>query len=542
LYKPFQLSNEFLGSEETKMMNRKNSLIFTALAALSLLLNQCTTQPTPTAPPAQASAAAPTNAAAAPTAAPTTAPSAPTEVAAATAPAAGKRVLRVTFSWPDRIDPAVGNDYVGATSLVNLYDTLVFPNASGGVDPWLATSWDVSQDGLTYTFHLRQDVKFHDGTSLKAGDVVYSYNRLSTLGQGFAYLVTADVSNVTAPDDNTVVFTLNQPSALFLPSLVRLYVVNQALVQKNVKPSGPYGDNGDYATEWLQTHDAGSGPYMVEEFPLEQYLLMSKFTGWWGKFADNAPDEVRFIGTTEAVTVRTLLQSNQLEITDQWQTFEQYKAFESMPGIKVAALPSFSSFYYMVNNKQAPTDDEHCRKAMSYAFDYDQAVALEWPGTKQMVGPVPAVLAGHDPNVLVYHHDLNQAKAELAQCKYANDIANYPITVDWVSEVPDEEKYALLFQSNMADIGMNVKIVKVPWLSLVDNMSKLESAPTIATIYVSSDLPEAGLMLIPQAPLVPGSRMNGSRIPHSISRSMMPLPPSIRLNASPIITRFKRSL
>jgi peptide/nickel transport system substrate-binding protein len=475
------------------MMNKKNSIVFSVLAALSLLLTQCTSQPTPAAPPGEASAAAPTNAPAAPTTAPTTAPAAPATAAATES--AGKRVLRITFSWPDRIDPAVGNDYAGSTSLTNLYDTLVFPNASGGVDPWLATSWDVSQDGLTYTFHLRQDVKFHDGTPLKASDVVYSYNRLNTIGQGFAYLVTADVSNVTSPDDNTVVFTLKQPSALFLPSLVRLYVANEALVRKNAKPSGPYAENGDYATEWLQTHDAGSGPYMVEEFPLEQYLLMNKFTGWWGKFAPNAPDEVRFIGTTEAVTVRTLLQNNQLEITDQWQSFEQYKAFESMPGVKVAPLQSFTSFYYMVNNKIAPTDDEHCRKAMSYAFDYDQAVALEWPGTKQMVGPVPAMLAGHDPNVLVYHHDLDQAKAELAQCKYANDIANYPITVDWVSEVPDEEKYALLFQSNMADIGMNVKIVKVPWLSLVDNMSKLESAPTISTIYVSSDLPEAGLML-----------------------------------------------
>jgi peptide/nickel transport system substrate-binding protein len=132
---------------------------------------------------------------------------------------------------------------------------------------------------------------------------------------------------------------------------------------------------------------------------------------------------------------------------------------------------------------------------MSYAFDYDQAVKLEWPGTQQMVGPVPATLAGHDPNVLVYKRDLDKAKAELAQCKYAKDIANYPVTVDWVSEVPDEEKYALLFQSNMADIGVNVKVVKVPWLSLVEATSKLESSPSIATIYVSSDLPEAGLML-----------------------------------------------
>jgi peptide/nickel transport system substrate-binding protein len=163
--------------------------------------------------------------------------------------------------------------------------------------------------------------------------------------------------------------------------------------------------------------------------------------------------------------------------------------------VKIAALPSLTSFYYMVNTKKAPTDDVHCRKAMAYAFDYDAAVGLEWPGTKQMVGPVPASLAGHDANVLVYKRDLEKAKAELAQCKYANELDKNPIIVNWVSEVPDEEKFALLFQSNMADIGMKAEIVKVPWLSLVENTSKLETSPSIATIYVSSDLPEAGLML-----------------------------------------------
>ena len=87
----------------------------------------------------------------------------------------------------------MGNDYAGSTSLANLYDTLIFPNAKGGVDPWLAESWDVSRDGLTYTFHLRKEAKFHDGSPLKASDVVYSYNRLKTIGEGYAYLVTAGV-------------------------------------------------------------------------------------------------------------------------------------------------------------------------------------------------------------------------------------------------------------------------------------------------------------------------------------------------------------
>ena len=480
------------------MVSKKLVILAALLLVTTLFVTQCAPAAPAPAPTSQPPPAAPTSAPAAPTsapAAPTSAPAAPTTAPPTAAPAA-KSQLRITFSWPDRIDPAVGNDYAGSTSLANLYDSLVFPNAKGGVDPWLATSWDVSSDGMTYTFHLRQDAKFHDGTPLKASDVAFSYDRLKTMGQGYAYLVaTTNVDSVTAPDASTVVFKLKTASVLFLPSLVRLYVANQALVTKNTKSQGPYGKNGDYAAEWLQTHDAGSGPYTVEEFPLEQYLLMSKFTGWWGKFAPSAADEVRFIGTTEAVTVRTLLQNKQLEISDQWQTFEQYKAFEQMDGVKVAPLQSFSSFYYMINNKKAPTDDEHCRKAVSYAFDYNAAIGLEWPGTKQMVGPVPASLAGHDPNVLVYTHDLTKAKAELAQCKYASKIGDYPITVNWVSEVPDEEKYALLFQSNMADIGMNVKVVKVPWLSLVEATSKFSSSPSIATIYVSADLPEAGLML-----------------------------------------------
>jgi peptide/nickel transport system substrate-binding protein len=483
-------------------MRNKSFIVLIALVLASLLLTQCApvTQPAPasTQAPAATQAPAVTEAPAATQApaAETVAPAATEAPAAETAaPAAQKRVLRASFSWPDRIDPAVGNDYAGASSLVNLYDSLVFPNSKGGVDPWLAESWTVSEDGVTYTFKLRNDVKFHDGAALKASDVVFSYDRLKTIGEGFAYLVTADVDSVKADGDTNVVFTLKAPSALFLPSLVRLYVLSEATVKANTNAQGPYSENGDYGKEWLQTHDAGSGAYMVKEFPLEQYLLMEKNTNWWGKFNPNAPDEVRFIGTTEAVTIRTLMQNKELEISDQWQSFEAYQALQQMDGVKVGALQSMTSFYYMVNTKKPPTDDVHCRKAMSYAFDYDAAVALEWPGTLQMVGPVPAALAGHDPNVLVYKRDLDKAKAELAQCKYANDLENNPIIVNWVSEVPDEEKFALLFQSNMADIGMKANIVKVPWLSLVENTSKLETSPSIATIYVSSDLPEAGLML-----------------------------------------------
>lgn len=417
----------------------------------------------------------------------------PTEEAAP-APAEKARVLRITFAWPTFIDPAVGNDFSSSAALLNLYDTLVFPNAEGGVDPWLAESWETSEDGLTWTFHLRQGVKFHDGSELLASDVVYSLNRIKAIGEGFGYMF-ADVESATAVDDYTVQFKLAKPNGLFLPSLVRLYIANEDLVRANTKPEGPYGDEGDYGKDWLLTHDAGSGPYKVREFPLEEYLLMEKNEDWWGEFAENAPDEVRFIATTETATIRTLMADRELEITDQWQTVDALKALDEIDGVDVAALPTMTEFYYMINTRIPPTDDVHCRRAMAWAFDYDTAVSLEWPGTKQSKGPVPMSVGGHNPDVFVFHRDLDKAREELAQCKYADEIENYPVEVNWVSEVPDEEKFALLFQANMAEIGIPVKVVSTPWLSTVENTSKQETSPHIVTIYVSADLPEAGTML-----------------------------------------------
>ncbi|NOZ72101.1 MAG: hypothetical protein GXP38_09340 [Chloroflexi bacterium] len=168
---------------------------------------------------------------------------------------------------------------------------------------------------------------------------------------------------------------------------------------------------------------------------------------------------------------------------------------DEIEGISIAAIPTMTEFYFMMNTKIAPTDDVHCRRAISYAFDYDTAVGLEWPGTKQSQGPVPSTLAGHNPDVFVFSRDLDKAKEELAQCQYANELDQYPVEIHWISEVPDEEKFALLFQANMADIGIPVKVVSTPWLSVVENMSKLETSPHVVTIYVSADLPDAGVML-----------------------------------------------
>ncbi|NLF15537.1 MAG: ABC transporter substrate-binding protein, partial [Anaerolineaceae bacterium] len=457
---------------------KRLTMLSTALCMVLALLVACGPAETPE--PTQA-----------PETAPTAAPAGETA-----APAAKERLLRITFSWPLYADPAVGSDYASSTALANVYETLIFPNAEAGVDPWLAESWDISDDGLTYTFHLREGVKFHDGSELVASDVVYSYNRLKTIGEGYAYLVSG-VADIQAPDDYTVVFQLEEPSGLFVPSLVRLYILNEDQVRANTLAEGAYGEEGDFGKEWLLTHDAGSGPYTIIEFPLEEYCMLEKFEDWWAadKFHANAADRAKLIGTTEAATVRSMLSTGELEISDQWQTVEAYQALDAIDGVHIQSFVSMSSFYYMVHTRKPPTDDIHCRKAMAYAFDYEGAVALEWPGTPVMDGPVPAILGGHDPNVMTYTHDLDKAREELAQCQYADNLDDYPIEVHWISEVPHEEKFALLFQANMAELGMKVEVVQMPWLSVVQETAAEDTSPHIVTVYVSAALPEAGLMI-----------------------------------------------
>ncbi len=425
-----------------------------------------------------------------------TTPDATEEAPAATeASTPEKRVLRVTFSWPNYIDPAVGSDFSSTSSLCNLYDTLVFPNTEGGVDPHLAENWDTSADGLTWTFHLKKGVKFHNGSELTASDVAFSMNRLLEIGEGLAYVFLGTVESATTVDDYTVEFTLAEPSGLFLISLIRLYIVDEQQVMDNVVTPGPYGDNGDYGKEYLLTHDAGSGPYMVKEFPLEEYLLMEKYGDWFGTFAPNAPDEVRFIATTEAATVRTMMTRQELEITDQWQTIEALEALQGVEGVDVAAFPVLTEFYYMIHTRKPPTDDVHFRRAMAYAFDYVAAVGLEWEGTQQSRGPVPAITAGHNPDVFVFERDLDKAREELALSPYADQLDEYPVDVHWITEVPAEEKWALLFQANMAEVGINVDIVGTPWMSVVEETADQEASPHIVTIYVSADFPEAGSLL-----------------------------------------------
>ena len=163
-----------------------------------------------------------------------------------------RTVLRVAESTLGEADPQKPTDFPGAILMVNLYDYLVFPKPGGGLEPSLAKSWTISPDGLTYTFVLRDDVSFHDGTKFSAKDVVFTVKRMQTLKRGVAFLF-ASVKNVEAVDPTTVKFELSQPFSPFVAALARLAILNSDLVTKNFKPEGNFGENGDYGQAFLSS-------------------------------------------------------------------------------------------------------------------------------------------------------------------------------------------------------------------------------------------------------------------------------------------------
>ena len=407
---------------------------------------------------------------------------------------AGGKILRISQSAGAVIDPGTITDFSSSIAVVNMYDSLVYPDLDNNIVPSAAESWEVSDDGLVYTFKLKQGIKFHDGSDLTSSDVVFSANRLLAMGEGFAYLFTGYLASTEAVDDYTVKFTLSKPFAPFMSILPRLYILNEELVKANIA-DGSYGDMGDYGKVFLAEHDAGSGAYSLNTYKLQDRIIMDKYAGYFGEFAENAPDTVEIILNTETATIRTMMAGGELEISDQWQTNEAYAALDQIEGVNLGSFSNGQMFYLMLNTQKAPTDDVHVRRALGYLIDYNQVCNTLFPGYIQVHSNVPEGVLGFSGDAYTFEFNLDKAKEELAQSKYADQLDSISVEVAWIAEVPDEEKLALLIQATAQMIGLKVDVVKVPWATHVDNVAQIESTPNACTTFVSGDYSEAGALL-----------------------------------------------
>ncbi len=393
------------------------------------------------------------------------------------APAFAETVLRLDEVAVGELDPAKASDYADSILMFNVYDTLILPNQGGpGHSGHLAESW--TADGATYTFNLRDDVTFQSGNPMTAADVVYSLERMQALGAGLSYLfggVTAE-----AVDDSTVTFTLAEPYAPFVASLVRLPIVDMAHVKAN--------STSEWGEEFLSGNGAGSGAYTVTSHNPQDETVMAKWDGYFLGVPDAAPDTVRLRYGLEAATVRTLIAQGEHDIASQWLPPEVIKAL-SDDGAQLLTETGTGAFYFKMNTTKPPLDDVNCRLALSKAFDYATAIQMiaitdDVSAGSPSTGAIPVGMFGANGPEAIQTQDLEAAKASLEACKY--DAADIDVEISWIAEVPLEERFALLMQSNFTQLGIKSHITKMPWALFSEQVSQPENTPNISQIFVNA--------------------------------------------------------
>jgi peptide/nickel transport system substrate-binding protein len=396
-------------------------------------------------------------------------------------------VLRLDESPIGELDPAKALDTADSILMFNVYDTLLIPEAgSTQFKPLLATKWETS-DSIHYTFDLRDDVKFHSGNMLTAEDVVYSFNRMMALGQGFSYLY-GNVESVEVVDSDTVSFTLKQPYSPFLSSLVHLPIVDKKLVMQHLADGE--GANKDWGQAYLNLNDAGSGAYTVSSHNPQSETVMEKNPDYFLDIPAKSPDTVRMRYGLEPSTVRTLMKQGKHDISSQWLPPEVLKSLAN-EGMQLLSQHGSSEFYIKFNTAKAPFDDVECRLAVANAFDYASGIKMvqvtsDVSQGSEATGALPKGMLGALPatDAFTYKQDLAAAKEHLAKCQYSPDEMN--IELSWIAEVPLEKRFALLMQANLAQIGLKATIRKVPWAMFTELVTKPETTPSISQVFISS--------------------------------------------------------
>lgn len=409
----------------------------------------------------------------------------------------GTDFVYVTAQTPSSIDPMKASDEFEAILTHNVYDPLAYYDQSSPPEliPWVAEDWSVNDDNKTYTLNIRDNIIFHSGNKLTAEDVVYSFRRMMNMQQGFSYMWADLVNpqNVTAPDDTTVEVTLNNAFSPFQATLPYMFVVDKKEVEANAKSSGDYGEHGDYGTAWLENNVAGSGPYKLENRERKTNIRLAKTENWWGDFADgNTYEKVDLSMIQEASTMVGKMEEGDADMAEQWLPLESYNRLAGNQDINVSTKATFSPMYVFMHNQRAPFDDINVRKAMVHAFDYEQLLNGIMAGdSENLNGPLPSAMWGYNDSISTPTTDLDKAKEFLDKSKYSGRDLDFTYT--YVTGLTIRENIGLMLQSNLNELGINMKIQKQPWSKIVSrHTNKGESPQMIATTlsfsYVDPDV------------------------------------------------------
>ena len=365
---------------------------------------------------------------------PTTAPQGGTEApASSAAPSKGvKEELVISMNNDVKgLDPMKNWQTASYFVYWTVYERLFYLNPqTGQYEPELAKSWDIADDGMSYTFYLQENVKWHDGSPFTAKDVKYTVERGIALGTGNY----PSVDHVEIVNDYTVKIVMKNPDSVFMD---KQWTGDCCVVKEGTD-------------EELTQHPMGTGPFKFVEWVSGDHITIEAFDGYWREQSGTKRITFRIIPEANARLVA--LQTGELDIAE--ISSENVSHVTSDPKLQLFSTPAATVNYLGFNCSKSPFDNELVRQAICYAIDKDAIVTaqLEGQGTpiKTFVG---IGRVGRYDGFDSYTYDPAKAKELLKQAGYEN---GFECTL---SHSVNAYKLAVqLIQSNLADIGITVKI------------------------------------------------------------------------------------
>lgn len=391
------------------------------------------------------------------------------------AAAAGDKILLYGGNQDiDNIDPAIGENYSINAALLSLYDAL-FIMRGAEAEPNLVDTWEVNDDATVFTFKLKENALFHDGSPVNADAVVYSFNRLLEL-QGpptYRWAGIADENTAKALDEYTVEFTLTQPFAPFVGTLTQLFVVNPAVVEAN------RGD--DFGQSYLKEHEAGSGPFTQGRWEIGNLYEFHAVPDYWGGWrSENHVDGFLWIIKRDDASQLNSLLAGETHIADTIAGSDVEKV-ESTPGFVVYNSSGFFVNTFKMNTQGEYTGDINVRKAIAYAMNYEQLPVVEDIPVQVLKGPTPLDFPGAVQELEVPTYDIEKAKEYLAQSPWPD--GGFTLDYVYVTDLTREEVSGLLLLEGLAELNITLNMTPMLWPDMVASCATPESGPDLINIY-----------------------------------------------------------
>lgn len=394
----------------------------------------------------------------------------------------GEKILSVQVGPdPETIDPALNSAVDGGNMLLHSFECLLAVDENGQLVPGQAESWETSEDGLTWTFHLRDGLKWSDGSDLTANDFVYSWKRVCdpmvaapyadtvlSMVAGYDKAIEGDLDalQVAAQDDNTLVVTLNAPCSYFgsLAAFATLSPVQEATVTAN----------GDAWATSAETY-ISNGPFYVSEWVPGSYILMSKNPYYWNADAIKL-DGIKWNLIEDSNAAYSAYQTGEVLMIKDVPT-------EEIPSLKDNADfhvdPIIGTYYISMNLERDAFKDARVRKALSLAIDRDYVANTLMQGTyspaDNFMGPGWIDMDGKqfkdNANGGQSYIDVNNYEANLEEAKQLLADAGYPDgegfpTISYTTNDAGYHKVvAEYLQDAWAKLGIDLQVDIVEWAS-----------------------------------------------------------------------------